>query len=134
MAGADSLNMAELEREHREWIADIVARNQDLEERMRVLGVSVAIDEEDDALFLTIGPPTEALTESIDGLFYLRVEPDTLKVVGVEVWGFSTALQRVAGFLVHALHAAGSKVHIESVEPSAASAQLAQDIRELAAV
>ena len=102
---ADTLDMAALEREHREWLAEIRAANSDLEERLGALGITLDYDDERDILFCRFGPPTEALTESVDDLVYVRVDPDTLKIVGLEILHARTALAErpaVATFLLHA--------------------------------
>jgi len=62
---------------------DLVARkNMNLTERLFSEGVTISYDEDGDTLFITIGQPSQAITEQIvDGLFY-RIDPLTLKVVG----------------------------------------------------
>jgi uncharacterized protein YuzE len=89
MAAPDALDLAELGREHHAWMQQILEKNKDLAERIGRLGLTTEFDQEADVVYHTIGPPTEALTESLDGEIYIRVEPDTLKIVGLEVWGFS---------------------------------------------
>ena len=150
MADPNTLDMTALAQEHHEWLLHILAANQDLAERIQTLGVSVDYDEEDDALFITFGPPVEALTESLDGITYLRVDPDTLKIYGLEVWGFRMFVAQVAAGARLWWHAtetfiaglrkrlAGSpkstaapKVPAEHVSLPVASERLAKDIREL---
>ena len=82
---ADTLDMPALEREHREWIQKIIAANGDLAQRMAELGIISEYDEDEDILFVTIGPPVEALTETVANCVGLRVDPDTLKLVGLEI-------------------------------------------------
>ena len=82
---ADTLDMAALEREHREWIREIIAANGDLAQRMAQLGITSEYDENEDILFVTIGPPVEALTETVANCVGSRVDPDTLKLVGLEI-------------------------------------------------
>jgi hypothetical protein len=47
---------------------------------------------------VTIGPPQEALTESVDDWLGLRVDPETLKIVGFEVLHAQAAALRTTGF------------------------------------
>lgn len=68
----------------------IVMANADLRERLERLDLRVSYDEEFDIFLLAIGDPQEAITEEIDdghGL-QLRLDPETLKIVGFEVMGF----------------------------------------------
>lgn len=69
---------------------EIIAANADLEERLRHLGVRVTYDDEFDIFLLAIGEPQEAMTEEVEdghGL-QIRVDPETLKIVGFEIMGF----------------------------------------------
>jgi len=70
---------------------DLIARkNMDLTERLFSEGVKIAYDEDGDTLFITIGSPSEGITEQIvDGLYY-RIDPVTLKVVGCIIIGFES--------------------------------------------
>jgi hypothetical protein len=90
--------MAALEREHVAWLREIWAANNDLAERMAALGVTSDLDADTDILFVTIGPPQEALTESVDDWLGLRVDPETLKIVGFEVLHAQAAALRTTGF------------------------------------
>jgi hypothetical protein len=61
--------------------------------------VSSFYDREDDVLVITIGGPAEAITESVSNTFFLRVDPDTLKLVGIEVSVVKTLIARQPEFL-----------------------------------
>jgi hypothetical protein len=77
--------IAQLDAEHRKFIREIAAANGDLRERMNSLEIRLAYYPDDDLFEVGLGDVQEALTESIENLFYLRVAPDTLKIVGIEV-------------------------------------------------
>lgn len=62
--------------------------NIDLSERLFGEGVSVAYDEDGDTLFLTIGEGREAISEQVVDGIYLRVEPNSLRIVGCVIVGF----------------------------------------------
>ena len=62
--------------------------NFDLGDRLEVEEIKLEYNPEADVLVITIGDPVPAITEPvIDDIMY-RVEPDTLKVVGVEIVAF----------------------------------------------
>ena len=134
MAATEPMRFEVSAEQQAAWLQEIWAANPDLSERMRALGVSLEIDEEADAVFLTIGPPSEALTESVDDIFCFRLEPETLKIVGVEIWGFSRELKRAARFLAHALQTAGAPVRTVPEGTANPNERLAEDIRQLVAV
>jgi hypothetical protein len=77
--------MAAVEHEHHEWIQEIMAANRDLAQRMAQLGIQSEYDDTEDILFVTIGPPAEAYTETVGNAIGLRVDPTTLKLVGLEI-------------------------------------------------
>jgi hypothetical protein len=64
-----------------------MATNGDLGSRMATLGVTSEYEVENDILFVVIGAPVAALTETIDNWIGLRVDPVTLKLVGLEILG-----------------------------------------------
>jgi hypothetical protein len=133
---ADTLDVAALEQEHLELVQRIWAANDDLAERMNALGVTTVYDADLDTLFTRIGPPVEALTESIDDHIGLRVDPDTLKIVGWEILeprkasaaGFAIAMLLITLFAV---------AHVREHPPGEPArlrlyTQLAADLRSLA--
>ncbi len=69
-------------------LEDIFAANADLEQRLMSLSVNVGYDDEFDIFLLTIGEPQPAFTEPIRDGLQLRIDPETLKIVGIEVLGF----------------------------------------------
>jgi hypothetical protein len=84
---AATVDMDALEHEHTALIQKIMATNGDLGSRMATLGVTSEYDVENDILFVAIGAPVAALTETIDNWIGLRVDPVTLKLVGLEILG-----------------------------------------------
>jgi hypothetical protein len=133
---ADTLDVAALEREHLELVQRIWAANDDLAERMNALGVTTDYDAELDILFTRIGPPVEALTESVDDHVGLRVDPDTLKIVGWEILEprtASAAVFAIAMLLVTLFAVAHYREH-PPAEPTRLRlyTQLATDLRSLA--
>ncbi len=134
---AEALDMAVLEREHAEWLQRIWAANTDLAERMARLGVTSDLDTKTDILLVTIGNPQEALTEGVDDWLWLRIDPDTLKIVGFEVLHAQAAALRTTGFffvlgilfLLDKLREQGSR----APEAVTLYAQLADRLRSLAA-
>ena len=49
------------------------------------LTVNILFDRDDDTFVLTVGDPQDAIAESINNYLYLRVDPDSLKIVGIEI-------------------------------------------------
>ena len=133
---AETVDLEVEAREHAVWLRQVMAANNDLAERLDALGITVDYDDEDDALYLNIGPPTEALTTPVADEVYYRVEPDTLKIVGVECWSFRAAptLGLFHTLLLYLLHAARRDHTAQWTEATAeVHARLAADIRELVA-
>lgn len=66
-------------------VSEVRLANQDFAQRLGVEEVTLDYNPEADALSITIGVPTPAMTEpAFDNLLY-RVDPDTLKIVGFEI-------------------------------------------------
>ena len=89
--------------------------------------ISTLHDREEDTFFLTIGNPQEAIYESVDNRLYLRLDPDTLKIVGVEIPHVSRRLKddpRIAALLQPYLAVIASE--------SGTAEAFAQTLRELA--
>jgi len=82
-----------LTQEHRESLRAIFGANEDLGRRLGSLSVSVVYDREDDTVVVTLGEPQEAVMESVRNRLYLRVDPETLKIVGIEIPHVSRRLQ-----------------------------------------
>ena len=62
--------------------------NKDYLHRMKSRGVDIVYDAPLDNLFVEIGGPKEALSEHVVDNIMVRVEPDTLEIVGVEILEF----------------------------------------------
>jgi hypothetical protein len=62
--------------------------NQDYLDRIEREGLTAIYDATLDTLFLEIGGPTEALTEHLADNVMIRVDPNSLQVVGFEVLDF----------------------------------------------
>lgn len=75
-----------LMQEGQAFVKRVLDANHDLATRLRELSVSIAYDRDDDTFMLTLGEHQEALTESLGGShLYIRIDPDTLKIVGIEI-------------------------------------------------
>lgn len=62
--------------------------NFDLADRVDPEGVTLSYNSESDTLSAVIGQPREGLTEHLlDDIFY-RIDPSTLKILGVEIVAF----------------------------------------------
>ncbi len=77
--------MDQLAEEHAASLREVAAANRDLRSRLTELSVRVLHDRDDDTFILTIGEPQEAITESVRNRLYYRLDPDTLKIVGIEI-------------------------------------------------
>jgi uncharacterized protein YuzE len=69
-------------------INGLLEANKDLEERLRTSGIRVGYDREHDMLLITIGEPQEAITEEVSKGLYVRVDPETEKIVGMTITSF----------------------------------------------
>jgi hypothetical protein len=81
----------------------IVEANGDLAVRLAQLGVAADYNPDLDIFMLTIGPPAEALTESIDNSIGVRVDPRTLKLVGLEILNLHGSMRNAAVACIVAL-------------------------------
>lgn len=85
--------VADLEHEGDQSLDEVLRANQDLAVRLRELDPDIFYDREGDTFMVTLGEPQEALTESLaGGHLYIRVDPDTLKIVGIEILDLSARL------------------------------------------
>jgi hypothetical protein len=80
--------IARLAREHHDMLRALFAANDDLRDRVARLGVVAEYDPDEDYFGLVIGGPAEATTESLANTILFRVEPETLKLVGIEIYDF----------------------------------------------
>lgn len=124
-----------LATEHRAALREIADKNSDLAERVRAAGVRVLYDQEEDVLAMTVGKTEDAVTETIDNSLAIRVDPETSKIVGLELFGFrsrSAEHPSQVRLFVDMLQAAGPKLSFKALgSPEAASESLARDIRDL---
>lgn len=66
--------------------------NLDLTERLFYEGVRLVYDEDGDTLLVTIGQEQPAITTHVIDGVYLRIHPETLKIVGCTVIAFASDL------------------------------------------
>jgi hypothetical protein len=134
-----ALDMTALEREHTTRLAEIIDHNDDLATRIRQRGVAVDYNEDLDILVVMFGTPTgEVWTESVGNRIGLHYEPETLKLVGVDILSARALLAEgiiAMCLFLHAVQATGAKLHTAPpVTAAEAPERLAADIRELVAV
>ena len=111
MEKADAQFVAALRREHTAVLRNILGSNDDLFERVRKAGIVEDYDREGDILYLWLGGPQPASSESVDGLLYLRVDPESSRIVGIEL-EHAREIVREAPFIskfVHDLLIAGRR-------------------------
>ncbi len=68
----------------------IMAANADLQDRLFNEGVHLVYDEDGDTLLIAIGEGKLAITKSSVGGVYLRVEPETFKILGCTILAFAS--------------------------------------------
>ena len=66
----------------------VLEANWDYIDRMERDGVRAVYDSKLDSLFIEIGGPKEALNEHLVDNIMLRIEPESLEVVGMEILDF----------------------------------------------
>jgi hypothetical protein len=97
--------------EHAGKLAELLAANWDLADRLQALGARAVYDAEYDLLYVPIGEPAEAITDSIDNVVGLRVEPVSRKLLGFEIVSVRGLLDRGpagAALLMHLMQATGA--------------------------
>ena len=67
---------------------ELIDANRNYLERIEREGLQATYDAKLDTLFVEFGGPKEALSEHLVDNIMLRVEPDTLQIVGVEILDF----------------------------------------------
>jgi hypothetical protein len=132
---AEALDLAAAARDHAALLAQIAAANLDLATRIQMLGVSVVYDDDIDILFCQFGPPTEALTETVNDWLAVRVDPETLKVLGFELMSLRLpGSGDEPGLLPLILHAASAASSGNlAAEVTEAQTRLAGDLHTLLA-
>ena len=78
---------------HEESLREVLRANDDLDVRLRTLSVGVFYDRDDDIFEVTLGDPQEAITESVRNQLSIRLDPDTLKIVGLEIPNLSARIR-----------------------------------------
>ncbi|HTE85397.1 MAG TPA: hypothetical protein VK821_11750 [Dehalococcoidia bacterium] len=92
MEKAGAQFMKQLDEQRRRYVDVFLKSNRDLPDRMRTEGVSALLDAEDDVLSLAVGPVREAVSLTVDGELYLRMELETSKLISAELHYFSENL------------------------------------------
>jgi hypothetical protein len=80
---ADSL--AKLHYQYDGAVAHLRDANQDLVERVPLLGATIYYDPGDDWFILSIGEPSEAATIEVNDVLNLRYDPATWKIRALEI-------------------------------------------------
>jgi hypothetical protein len=133
---ADTIDFATLETPAPFTVATIRQHNADLSERLAHLGITAEYDPDPDILFLTLGAPQPAITESLDNWIGLRLEPATWKLVGIDLLNLKAARPDEIGAVMRLLAEAvtlGECRHSGST-PMPAAQQVASAIWELSAL
>lgn len=130
---------ARLAKEGDAFLKSVLHANEDLAARFRELSVCIVYDRADDTFMLTLGEPREALTESLDGSrLYIRIDPDTLKIVGIEIPDFKERLSddpAVKSIWAAARNVAGPSNSADASSSVAeAGERLAKELRQLIAI
>jgi len=130
---AETRDLAAAGRDHAAWLAQIAAANHDLATRIGALGVLVAYDDDIDILFCQFGPPAEALTETVNDWLAVRVDPETLEILGFEPMSLRLpGTGDEPGLLPLILHAAGAaSMRSLAAEITEAQIRLAGDLNTL---
>jgi hypothetical protein len=69
-------------------MSQVARLNGDLLQRLVEEGLTITYDEDGDTLFLTIGRGVPALTEFVTYGIHVRIEPESLRIVGVDILQF----------------------------------------------
>jgi len=129
---------AKLIREGEAFFKSVLNANEDLASRLRELSVCITYDRDGDTFILTLGEPQEALTESVDeNRLYVRIDPATLKIVGIEIPDLTIRLGDdpvVKRIWLAARNMTGPSFSADIPETGAGAAErLAHELRELVA-
>lgn len=111
MEKVDTEFIIALRQAHASALHAILAVNRDLFERVQEAGIAEDYDQENDILHLWIGGPQPAISESVDGLLYLRVIPESSRIVGFELEHARQVMREMPAVskLVHHLRIAGRR-------------------------
>ena len=88
--------------------------NTDYVDRIEAEGVFVVYDATLDTLFVEFGGPKEALSEHAIDNVMVRIDPDTLQIVGVEVLDFFTDFLPCNRLFREAIHDLGLNEGIDA--------------------
>src|SRR5438105_2587790 len=78
--------MQRLAEEHQQSLDEVFRANGDLAARLKSQAVSLRYDPDDDVVILTIGERlAEGVYESVKNRLFLRLDPDSLKIVEMEI-------------------------------------------------
>jgi hypothetical protein len=135
MDTADQDFLNQLEREHGAYLRRIMEANADFAERATALGARAEYNRDEDMLSISVGPVTEASAESIDNYVFISVEPETLKIVGIDVMGVRDLLVAPppeAEPLARALEPIAAALLVDEQRPSPRAVEaLARTVRQL---
>ena len=95
MGAQEAANLREgWQREREELFRRVQKANTDIVERIRGVGLNFEHDPEEDSVIVYLGQTIRpAITEAFNGdPFYVRIDPETYKIVGFEVLEFSKHL------------------------------------------
>ena len=96
MGAQETANLkAGWERERKELFRHVQEANSDIVERIHALGLYFELDPEEDSVIVYLGETIRpAITETFDDdPIYVRLDPETYKIVGFEVLEFSKRLK-----------------------------------------
>jgi hypothetical protein len=79
--------MQQIQKDNASFWDEVVVANADFEERAGQLGVTFTYDADDDTLMIDVGPRLPSLTHDIDGVRLVRIDPNSLKIVGFDIVG-----------------------------------------------
>ncbi len=83
------------QRERKELFRRVQDANTDIVDRIRGVGLNFELDPEEDSVIIYLGQTIRpAITEAFNGdPIYVRLDPETYKIVGFEVLNFSRHLK-----------------------------------------
>lgn len=96
-------------------VKEALEANRDFKERLQTSEICVAYDDEHDMLFLTIGPPQDAVMLEIKPRLHIRLDPQTDRIVGVTITAFKKGfLRENADFRAHFNTVFGKPTRLEA--------------------
>lgn len=125
--------LSALGREHVDLVRRVLGANDDLAERAGDLGIRSIYSPQDDTWSTYIGPSAEALTVNVDDHLLLRYDPESLKLIGLEIIelrGYLSQRPEALRLLLNLTRASGARIEPEE-SSDATLAAVARDVREL---